>query len=123
MASNLQVTFTGAKLSFAIINSGTLDVPHTGEPGLGGVAEAFVESVPQSTNAIYFPTLAILRKDGDFAVVKAEIRYHQVIGTPAGTTRVMIRVINSGSGVVSVRWQVSKAEQFTEAGISVPTAE
>jgi hypothetical protein len=114
MASNLQVTFTGAKLSFAIIKSGTLDVPSSGEPE-GGVKEEFVENVPQSTNAIYFPTLAIMRKDGKFAVVKAEIRYQQVINTPTGTTNVMIRVINSGDGVVSVKWQVSKAEQFTEA--------
>ena len=115
MASNLQVTFTGAKLSFAIIKSGTLDVPNSGEPE-GGVKEAFVENVPQSTAAIYFPSLAIVRKNGNFAVVKAEIRYQQVMGTPTGTTNVMIRVINSGDSQVSVRWQVSKAEQFTEAG-------
>jgi hypothetical protein len=115
MASNLQVTFTGAKLSFAIIKSGALDVPNAGEPE-GGVKEAFVENVPQSTAAIYFPSLAIVRKNGNFAVVKAEIRYQQVMGTPTGTTNVMIRVINSGDSQVSVRWQVSKAEQFTEAG-------
>ena len=82
----------------------------------GGVKEAFVENVPQSTAAIYFPVSAIVRKNGNFAVVKAEIRYQQVTGTPTGTTNVMIRVINSGDSQVSVRWQVSKAEQFTEAG-------
>jgi hypothetical protein len=34
----------------------------------------------------------------------------------------MIRVTNSGDSEVSVKWQVSKAEQFTETAISVPTA-